>query len=56
MLSNLISQLKQQDASDRLNEVLSEVPNVRKDLSSTRDTQCQIVNTSGFECPLWREI
>jgi oxaloacetate decarboxylase alpha subunit len=32
MLSNLISQLKQQDASDRLNEVLSEVPNVRKDL------------------------
>ncbi|NLB48940.1 MAG: oxaloacetate decarboxylase subunit alpha [Erysipelotrichia bacterium] len=32
MLSNLISQLKQQDASERLNEVLSEVPNVRKDL------------------------
>lgn len=32
MLSNLITQLKQQDASDRLDEVLSEVPSVRKDL------------------------
>ena len=32
MLSNLINQLKQQDASDRLDEVLQEVPNVRKDM------------------------
>ncbi|MCQ2742302.1 MAG: oxaloacetate decarboxylase subunit alpha [Bacilli bacterium] len=32
MLSNLISQLKQQGASDRLEEVLKEVPNVRKDM------------------------
>lgn len=32
MLSNLIDQLKKQDASDRLDEVLTEVPNVRKDL------------------------
>nr|WP_122013552.1 oxaloacetate decarboxylase subunit alpha [Maliibacterium massiliense] len=31
MLSNLISQLKQQGASDRLTEVLEEVPRVRKD-------------------------
>ena len=32
MLSNLISQLTQQGAVDRLDEVLAEVPNVRKDL------------------------
>jgi oxaloacetate decarboxylase (Na+ extruding) subunit alpha len=32
MLSNLISQLKAQNASNRLEEVLSEVPRVRKDL------------------------
>ncbi len=32
MLSNLISQLKSQNAMDRLDEVLFEVPNVRKDL------------------------
>ncbi|MCR5491170.1 MAG: oxaloacetate decarboxylase subunit alpha [Bacilli bacterium] len=32
MLSNLINQLKQQGASDRLDEVLQEVPNVRKDM------------------------
>lgn len=32
MLSNLISQLKAQNAIDRLDEVLGEVPNVRKDL------------------------
>ena len=32
MLSNLINQLKQQGASDKLDEVLKEVPNVRKDL------------------------
>lgn len=32
MLSNLINQLKQQGASDRLDEVLKEVPNVRKDM------------------------
>ena len=32
MLSNLISQLKSQGASDRLDEVLNEVPNVRKDM------------------------
>jgi oxaloacetate decarboxylase alpha subunit len=31
MLSNLISQLKQQNKSDKLMEVLAEVPNVRKD-------------------------
>lgn len=31
MLSNLISQLKQANASDRYYEVLAEVPNVRKD-------------------------
>ena len=31
MLSNLISQLKQQGKSDKLAEVLAEVPNVRKD-------------------------
>ncbi len=32
MLSNLINQLKQQGAENRLDEVLAEVPNVRKDL------------------------
>ena len=32
MLSNLINQLKQQGASDKLEEVLKEVPNVRKDM------------------------
>ncbi|NLX63750.1 MAG: oxaloacetate decarboxylase subunit alpha [Clostridiaceae bacterium] len=32
MLSNLISQLKQQNALDRLEEVLQETPRVRKDL------------------------
>jgi oxaloacetate decarboxylase alpha subunit len=32
MLSNLVSQLKQQKAIDRLDEVLEEVPKVRKDL------------------------
>ena len=32
MLSNLINQLKQQGASDRLDDVLKEVPNVRKDM------------------------
>lgn len=31
MLSNLISQLKQQNKSDKLADVLAEVPNVRKD-------------------------
>ncbi len=31
MLSNLLSQLKQSNAEDRLNEVLAEVPRVRKD-------------------------
>ena len=32
MLSNLIAQLKAQNALDRLNEVLEEIPDVRKDL------------------------
>jgi len=32
MFSNLISQLKEQNATDRLKEVLEEVPRVRKDL------------------------
>ena len=32
MLSNLISQLKQQNALDKLEEVLAEIPKVRKDL------------------------
>lgn len=32
MISNLASQLKEQDALDRMKEVLDEVPNVRKDL------------------------
>jgi len=32
MFSNLISQLKEQNATDRLQEVLEEVPRVRKDL------------------------
>jgi pyruvate carboxylase subunit B len=32
MFSNLISQLKEQNASDRLRDVLEEVPRVRKDL------------------------
>ena len=32
MLSNLINQLKQQGASDKLDDVLREVPNVRKDM------------------------
>ena len=32
MLSNLINQVKQQGASDRLDDVLKEVPNVRKDM------------------------
>jgi pyruvate carboxylase subunit B len=32
MLSNLVSQLKQQDAIDKYSEVLEEIPRVRKDL------------------------
>ena len=32
MISNLASQLKEQDALDRMKEVLDEIPNVRKDL------------------------
>lgn len=32
MLSNLINQLKEQNASDKYQEVLEEVPRVRKDL------------------------
>lgn len=32
MISNLISQLEEQKASDRLDEVLNEIPKVRKDL------------------------
>ena len=32
MLSNLIAQLKQQNALDKLDEVLLETPRVRKDL------------------------
>ena len=32
MLSNLINQLKEQNASDNYQEVLEEVPRVRKDL------------------------
>ncbi|NLJ95064.1 MAG: pyruvate carboxylase subunit B [Clostridiaceae bacterium] len=32
MLSNLLSQLEEQGASDRFNEVLREIPNVRKDM------------------------
>ncbi|NLX49802.1 MAG: sodium-extruding oxaloacetate decarboxylase subunit alpha [Methanospirillum sp.] len=32
MISNLVSQLKQQDALDRLDEVFAEVPSVRRDL------------------------
>jgi pyruvate carboxylase subunit B len=32
MISNLVSQLKEQDALDRLDEVFAEVPQVRKDL------------------------
>lgn len=32
MLSNLLSQLKAQNSLDRLDEVLAEIPNVRKDL------------------------
>lgn len=32
MLSNLVAQLKAQNSMDRLDEVLAEVPNVRKDL------------------------
>ena len=32
MISNLVSQLKEQDALDRLDEVLHEIPRVRKDL------------------------
>jgi len=32
MLSNLVSQLKQQDAMDRFEEVLAEIPKVREDL------------------------
>ena len=36
MLSNLTSQLKEQNAEDRYYEVLEEVPRVRKDLASRR--------------------
>jgi pyruvate carboxylase subunit B len=32
MLSNLVSQLREQNALDRMNEVLEEIPRVRKDL------------------------
>src|SRR5690606_17699123 len=32
MISNLVSQLKEQDALDRLEEVFQEIPRVRKDL------------------------
>lgn len=47
MLSNLISQLKQQNKSDRLNDVLEEVPKVRKDFGypSLVTPTSQIVGT-----------
>ncbi len=32
MLSNMVSQLKEQNASDKYDEVLEEIPRVRKDL------------------------
>jgi pyruvate carboxylase subunit B len=32
MISNLVSQLKEQDALDRMNDVLAEIPRVREDL------------------------
>lgn len=40
MLSNLIAQLKQQNALDKLGEVLQETPRVRKDLAD-KDIECR---------------
>jgi oxaloacetate decarboxylase alpha subunit len=36
MISNLVAQLEEQKASDRLPEVLAEIPRVRKDLGYPR--------------------
>ncbi len=51
MISNLVSQLKEQDALDRLDEVFAEVPRVRKDLGypAARDPDLADCRDSG--CP-----
>jgi pyruvate carboxylase subunit B len=41
MLSNLVSQLKEQNALNRFEDVLKETPRVRKDLRPERDPQGQ---------------
>jgi len=47
MLSNLLSQLKEQHAEDRLDEIMAEIPKVRKDLGEPPlvTPSCQIVGT-----------
>lgn len=38
MFSNLISQLKEMNALDKLDEVLEEIPRVREDLAGRRSS------------------
>ena len=58
MLSNLVSQLKQQGAEDKLDEVLQEVPRVREDLGyPPGDTnQSNSGNASCVKCNCRRKI
>ena len=50
MLSNMVSQLKEQNAEDKYNEVLEEIPNVRKDCGETPlvSPSSQIVGTQAI--------
>ncbi len=59
MLSNLISQLKEQNALDRYNDVLDEMPRVRKDMGYPPlvTPTSQIVGIQGCnECIRWRKV
>ena len=56
MLTNMESQLKEQGAGDRLDEVLAEIPRVRKDLGyiplvTTNITNCR--HSSSSQCFNW---
>ena len=43
MISNLSNQLKDQDALDKMDDVLKEIPEVRKDLGCTSPAACLTV-------------
>ena len=58
MLSNLVNQLKEQGAEDKYQEVLNEVPRVRKELDIRRLSRHQpnSRNSGCFECDIWRKV